>query len=181
MNESMNIGSMHNTTTGPNYNIFSDEKGEELIKGALSNVLSDLKFQRSPLMSAFLSYVVQETVAGNSGRIKAYSVGVDALGKAATFDPQTDPSVRVLANRLRASLDDFNRRNPDQELVIALYRGSYVPHFFDRSGYEHVQSNTSSMHHSLPKTPPILIFPERQHTTQNSNRVHLCVVGRWKA
>jgi len=111
----------------------------QLIQEALDSILSNEKFLASPQMSAFLSYVVRETVAGNADRIKAYTVAVDALGKPTSFDPQNDPSVRVLANRLRASLDNYYASNPEQALYIELYRGSYVPHFIDSSGYEHVQ------------------------------------------
>lgn len=109
------------------------------IQDALTKVLSDDKFLASPQMSAFLRYVVRETLAGNASRIKAYTVAVDALGKPTSFDPQNDPSVRVLANRLRSSLDIYYTNNPEQALFIELHRGSYVPHFIDSSGYEHVQ------------------------------------------
>jgi hypothetical protein len=110
------------------------------IEEALSNVLSNGKFLASPQMSAFLSYVVKETMAGNAARIKAYTVAVDALGKPPTFDPQNDPSVRVLANRLRNSLKTYYADNPEQSLFIKLYRGSYVPHFIDQNGQEQVQA-----------------------------------------
>ncbi|MBX2836435.1 MAG: hypothetical protein KTR35_06250 [Gammaproteobacteria bacterium] len=109
------------------------------IEKALNNVLSNGKFLASPQMSAFLSYVVKETIAGNAARIKAYTVAVDALGKPPTFDPQNDPSVRVLANRLRNSLKNYYEDNPEQTLFIKLYRGSYVPHFIDQNGQEQVQ------------------------------------------
>ncbi len=105
------------------------------IQEALSNILSDDKFVASPQMSAFLSYVVKETIHGNAARIKAYTVAVDALGKPSTFDPQNDPSVRVLANRLRSSLKNYYDNNPEQPLFIELNRGSYVPHFIDHFGY----------------------------------------------
>jgi len=117
----------------------SGELQAEQIHNALTNVLSDDKFLASPQMSAFLSYVVHETMAGKADRIKAYTVAVDALGKPSSFDPQNDPSVRVLANRLRTSLNNFYTNNPDQALFIELYRGSYVPHFIDATGREHVQ------------------------------------------
>lgn len=110
------------------------------IEKALNNILSNGKFLASPQMSAFLSYVVKETMAGNAARIKAYTVAVDALGKPPTFDPQNDPSVRVLANRLRNSLKNYYADNPEQSLFIKLYRGSYVPHFIDQNGQEKVQT-----------------------------------------
>ena len=149
------------------------------INNALDNVLSDDKFVASPKMSAFLSYVVQETVAGNSDRIKAYSVAVDALGKPTSFDPQTDPSVRVLANRLRASLVNYYTMNPEQALFIELYRGSYVPHFIDHLG-EHVQcvaNNKLRSTDALQSTATTSIRPQWQYPAQSQNRAKTWLMG----
>ena len=115
-------------------NVGPDETRVNQILITLRNILSDKYFIASPKMSALLSYVVNEIVTGNSDRIKGYSVAIDALGKPSSFDPQNDPSVRVLANRLRASLQNYNAMNPEQALFIKMYRVSYVPHFIDRSG-----------------------------------------------
>jgi len=147
------------------------------INNALTNVLSDDKFLASPQMSAFLSYVVNETIAGNADRIKAYTVAIDALGKPTSFDPQNDPSVRVLANRLRTSLENFYTNNPKQALYIELYRGSYVPHFIDAAGREHThKANNNPQPHTIGMLQP-------QHTnidkpfipsnnTESSNTSH---------
>ncbi len=171
----------------------------DAIHGALNNVLSDSKFAASPQMSAFLSYVVHETMAGNADRIKAYTVAVDALGKPPSFDPQNDPSVRVLANRLRASLKNYYNNNPEQALFIELYRGSYVPHFIDSTGYEHVQkvskkttenrSAASIKQHTKIENvygPPKdlqaanALQHERQGSTDSANRVSLWLLSGGK-
>ncbi len=106
----------------------TDSKVEE----ALSAVLLDDKFAAAPQMSAFLKYVVTQTLYEDPSRIKAYTVAVDALGKPPTFDPQNDPSVRVLAKRLRGSLDTYYENNPTTEIIIEMKAGSYVPRFVCR-------------------------------------------------
>ncbi len=80
-------------------------------------------------MSAFLRFVVMQTLDGNAARIKTYTVALDALGKPATFDPQTDPSVRVLAKRLRDTLSHYYTCTNDHKVLIVLKAGSYVPSF----------------------------------------------------
>ena len=87
------------------------------------------KFVAAPQMSAFLRYVVEQAASGNQFRIKAYTVAVDALGKPDTFDPQNDPVVRVLAGRLRSSLTAYYENRPDEDVVIEMKPGSYVPVF----------------------------------------------------
>jgi len=81
-------------------------------------------------MSAFLSYVVTQTLNGNGNRIKAYTIGVDALGKPGSFDAQDDPSVRVLALRLRRALSSIYDSEQPSEVVIEIRLGSYVPDFY---------------------------------------------------
>lgn len=103
------------------------------VTGGLDAILNTDKFMASPQMSAFLKYVVEQTLIGNTRRIKAFTVGIEALGKPASFDPQTDPSVRVLAKRLRSSLDTYYAQNLDTDVFIEMKPGSYVPKFLRRS------------------------------------------------
>jgi len=84
----------------------------------------------SPQLSAFLSYVVSEELAGRGAFIKAYSVAVDALGRPDSFDPSKDPVIRVMATRLRKALVAFYDEAPeDVPTKIMLVRGSYRPVF----------------------------------------------------
>jgi hypothetical protein len=116
---------------------------EEVID-SLEQVLSDAKFAAAPKLSAFLRFVVMQTLDGNAERIKAYTVAVDALGKPMTFDPQNDPSVRVLAKRLRETLSAYYERTSDHNIIIKLVPGSYVPKFLSiETPAQHV-SNTRS-------------------------------------
>lgn len=103
------------------------------INSALNAILTTDKFSASPQMSAFLKYVVEQTLLGNTRRIKAFTVGIEALGKSPNFDPQTDPSVRVLAKRLRSSLDAYYEQNPTTSIFIEMKPGSYIPKFLLRS------------------------------------------------
>lgn len=121
---------------------------------ALNGILTTDKFAASPQMSAFLKYVVEQTLIGNTRRIKAFTVGIEALGKPASFDPQTDPSVRVLAKRLRSSLETYYLQNPDTTVFIEMKPGSYVPKFLLRS--------------EMKSTPPAQQMPSYQNTTTHS-------------
>lgn len=99
------------------------------VNQTLASILADNRFNASPQMSAFLTYIVEQTLEGHSTRIKAYTIAVDALGKSDDFDPQTNPSVRVLAKRLRDTLSHYYDGKPNVEIKICLTPGSYVPQF----------------------------------------------------
>jgi hypothetical protein len=81
-------------------------------------------------MSAFLRYIVNQTLLGNANRIKAFSVGVDALGKPENFDAQSDPSVRVLALRVRKTLGTMYENPSECKAIIEMRVGTYVPAFY---------------------------------------------------
>ncbi|MDQ6437210.1 hypothetical protein RB623_24415 [Mesorhizobium sp. LHD-90] len=81
----------------------------------------------------FLGHVVEETLSGRGGRIKAYSIAVEVFGRDASFDPQTDPIVRIEAGHLRRSLERYyltaGRSDP---ILITIPKGAYVPTFSSR-------------------------------------------------
>jgi len=112
-------------------NASTDPNTPAAVNRSLAAILADERFTSSPQMSAFLGYVVKRKLEGDGVRVKAYTIGVEALGKPETFDPQTDPSVRVLAKRLRTSLVDYHRRHPEADPIIEIRSGCYQPLFID--------------------------------------------------
>jgi hypothetical protein len=55
---------------------------------------------------------------------------IDALGRDANFDPQTDPIVRVEAGRRRRALEQYYAGDGrDDPVIIELPLGGYVPEF----------------------------------------------------
>ncbi|MEP9350887.1 hypothetical protein [Xanthobacter sp. KR7-225] len=102
----------------------------EQVRAALERVLASPELSASPRLSAFLRYVVETALDGRAEEIKGYTIAVEALGRATSFDPQTDPIVRVEATRLRRALDHFYAAAGAREpLRILIPRGSYVPAF----------------------------------------------------
>jgi len=110
-------------------NIVADR---DKIISALELVLLDKAFLAAPKSSTFLRYVVLQTLDGNASRIKAYTIAVEALGKPASFDPQRDPSVRVMAKRIRDMLKDYYGRTTGHEVVLQFRVGCYAPEFIIR-------------------------------------------------
>ncbi len=115
----------------------SNEKGPNLsaedVSAALARITGSEVFRRSPKMSSFLTLVVLRTLEGRSAEIKGYTIAVDALGRAADFDPQADPIVRVEAQRLRRALERYYTTDGAADPVeIRIPNGSYVPLFSER-------------------------------------------------
>lgn len=102
----------------------------ERVRPQLERILASREFAGSARLSTFLRHVVECAVAGRSAEIKEYSIGVEVYGRGATFDPQTDSSVRVEASRLRAKLAKYYQSEGlADELQISIPKGRYVPLF----------------------------------------------------
>jgi hypothetical protein len=84
-------------------------------------------FQRSPVLSGLLRYLVNETIAGRAATLKSFIVAVDALGRKEDFDSASDSSARVQMGRLRKALETYYTHNTavDSECIY-LQPGSYI-------------------------------------------------------
>ncbi len=121
-------------------------------RAAAVRVLASAAFQASPNLAAFLRFVVEATLSGQSDRIKGYTIGTEALGRGGDFDPQTDPIVRVEAGRLRRTLYSYYaNEGADDPIVIALPIGSYVPSFTPREPVAAVSSPNDSVAPAGPR------------------------------
>lgn len=100
------------------------------IEAALARLLAWPGLARSAQLAKFLRYIVEAKLDGNEAGIKAYSIAVDVFGRPQSFDPQSDPIVRVQARRLRAALDEYYADAGASEIVrFNLPVGRYIPEF----------------------------------------------------
>ena len=100
------------------------------VRGQLRRIVSSQGFAGSTRLCEFLSYIVEEQVAGRGDSIKEYVVGVEVYRKPKDYDPRVDAAVRVDASKLRARLEryyeDEGRNDP---IRITVPKGGYVPSF----------------------------------------------------
>jgi len=107
------------------------------VRRALEAVLASEPFRASPQLAAFLRFIVETTLRGESDRLKGYTIGVEALGRGEDFDPQIDPIVRVEATRLRRTLERYYAGpGAADPVVFELSRGSYLPTIRRRQEFE---------------------------------------------
>jgi len=152
------------------------EAERKAVLGALENILNTNKFEAAPQMSAFLRYIVEETVNGNQSRIKAFTVAVDALGKPDTFDPQNDPVVRVLAGRLRASLELYKKEHPKALMHITMKLGSYVPVFTaQKSETKRTQNTAEEKAPNVDGSTTVILDAKAQLAAEKKSNQHLAI------
>ncbi|MBM3725203.1 MAG: hypothetical protein FJW40_07235 [Acidobacteria bacterium] len=80
-------------------------------------------------MASLLRYVAGRTLEGSSD-LKEYVIGTEVFGRDASYNPQDDPTVRIMAGRLRAKLAEYYH-GPGREdaVLIELPRGGYQTTF----------------------------------------------------
>jgi WD40-like Beta Propeller Repeat len=100
------------------------------IRRELCKVLSSPIFANAPRMSRFLAFVVEETLAGNSERIKEYVIALEVFERDQNYDPHADSTVRTEASKLRTRLDRYYRTiGQADSVVISIPKGRYTPAF----------------------------------------------------
>ncbi len=116
------------------FNAAEDKPHVDEIRQELGRIVGSAVFRDSLRLTRFLAFVVEAALAGNSDKIKAYTIAVEALGRSASFDPQADSIVRVEAGRLRQALARYYAEaGGNDPLVIDVPRGAYVPIFRRRT------------------------------------------------
>jgi hypothetical protein len=99
-------------------------------RAELEELLASGILNRAPHLVSFLTYICERYFEGQSGQIKEYTIGVEALKRPSTFDPKKDSIVRVEAHRLRRRLHEYYALEGSSHRVqIVIPSGQYVPQF----------------------------------------------------
>ncbi|MCP5201159.1 MAG: tetratricopeptide repeat protein [Gammaproteobacteria bacterium] len=96
----------------------------------LERILASPQFADAPRQQRLLRYLVECSLAGETERLKGYTLGVDVFDRPADFDPSLDAIVRVEAGRLRTKLRDYYAGpGMADALQFVLPKGGYVMRF----------------------------------------------------
>jgi len=104
------------------------------VEEELERIFKDSHFTESAILRKFLSFIVQETILGRANRLKEYTIAINVLEKPLNFNPQENGIVRIHAGRLRRALSQYyNEMGCNDQIVITIPKGKYVPFFANRS------------------------------------------------
>jgi TolB-like protein/Tfp pilus assembly protein PilF len=135
---------------------------DRVVRDQLQRILASTTFQQVDRLKRFLTFIVGEAIEGRRHELKEYVIGVQVFGKEDSFDPRTDPIVRVQARRLRAKLVRYYRdEGRSDEWIIELPKGGYAPTFKRRETAVLVKRTISS---ALVSRNTIAVFPFADHS-----------------
>lgn len=99
------------------------------VRAQLDRIITSPQFPHIGRSAAFLTYAVEETLAGRADRIKGYSIAVEVFKRSNGFT-QDDPVVRIEAGRLRRVLERYYFTAGQHDPIrIDIPKGGYVPTF----------------------------------------------------
>lgn len=120
---------------------------KESVEEQLDRVTSCAEFDTCKRSVDFLRFVVTEALAGRSEGISQHAIANSVFGRNESFDPTTDPIVRMQAGRVRRSLEHYYlTAGAADPILIDIPKGSYVPTFEIRD--------------SVPQTGPRVARPD---------------------
>ena len=101
-----------------------------IVRRQLDRILAYSSFRNSRRYQAFLRYVVEEKLQGNSVHLKERMIGVAVFHQPLDYDTNANSVVRVTAGEIRRRLAQYYlEADPGNEILIELPLGSYVPEF----------------------------------------------------
>lgn len=151
----------------------------EAIRQQLERILASPPFRNSKRYPALLRYVVEQKLNGASSDLKERTIGVDVFGRQPTYDPATDPVVRISAGEVRKRLAQYYQdvANSD-ELRVEMPLGSYQPEFITPAPAKPASSATSlsteAALHAVQQAPAAL---RTTNLAQRRGLALLCIVA----
>ena len=143
----------------------SQSQIDDGVREHLERILTSPTFQQGDRLKRFLKFIVLEAVAGRRHELKEYVIGVQVFGKEDTFDPRTDPIVRVQARRLRAKLVRYYREEGRaDETVIELPKGGYAPVFRQRDTPVLIKRSVAA---ALVSRNTVAVLPFADHSVEH--------------
>lgn len=133
------------------------EADRQEVREQLERLLSSPTFHSSKRLSAFLRYIVEQTLDNGGGDLKERVIGVRVFGRSPDYDTGAEPVVRVSAGELRKRLAQYYYEAAHSvELRIELPTGSYHPvfHFPAPATTELVEAEAPSV--EIQELPVIL-------------------------
>src|SRR5580698_11476963 len=78
-------------------------------RAQIERILGSRVFRTSEVLRHLFGYLAEKSLDGTADSLKEYTIGLDALGKPATFDPRQESVVRMHTARVRQKLAEYYR------------------------------------------------------------------------
>jgi hypothetical protein len=126
------------------------EEHRVAVREQLERILASPCFRNSRKYPAFLRYIVEHTLNGQTEYLKERTLGVEVFGRHPEYDTSADPVVRIVAAEVRKRIGQYyHELGAPGEVLLDLHPGAYVPSF-------RIPEPTAGLH---PAGEPIALEP----------------------
>src|ERR1700684_1175575 len=102
-------------------------------RAQVERILQSKVLRASEVLRHLFGYLAEKSLDGTADSLKEYTIGLDALGKPATFDPRQESVVRMHTARLRQKLAEYYRtEGVDDPIVVDMPKGCFKVTFAPR-------------------------------------------------
>jgi hypothetical protein len=124
------------------------------LKENLREIIESDAFRGSERCGRFLSYIVNQAIAGHFESLKERVIGVEVFGRAPDYSTSDDAIVRVTASDVRRRLQQHYRKSGTiSRIHISLPVGSYVPEIIFDPEIKGVDFDSHIPRQNLPTLP----------------------------
>src|SRR5262245_38035691 len=117
----------------------------EEMQRALERVLSSKYFANAPMKQRFLRLICEFHLNNHGRELNEYLIGREVFGRDDSYNPSTDPIVRVGAHGIREKLDlYYQNEGSGDEIRIEIPTGAYEPVFTRKVGPKKVDLEKTS-------------------------------------
>lgn len=103
---------------------------QDEINAAMGLVLRSKYFVNAPMKQKFLRLICEFHLQGRGGELNEYLLGREVFDRDGSYNPATDPIVRVAARGVRDKLEAYYQKEGAQDAVkISIPVGGYEPRF----------------------------------------------------
>jgi hypothetical protein len=141
---------------------------QEEMRQALDRVLNSKHFANAPMKQKFLRLTCDFHLNGRGGDLNEYLIGREVFDRDDSYNPATDPIVRVGAHGVREKLElYYQKEGANDEIRIEIPVGSYQPSFVRRPSLAAAQEVVVSAPASPAIPAPVAPVQERSRWRPN--------------
>src|SRR5438105_2766032 len=97
-----------------------------ILESQVERILRSEELRTSEVLRQILRFLMDKTLSGEADQLKEYTVAIEGLGKAVSYDPQHNSAVRIQVSRLRQKLAEYYRgEGKDDPVVIDIPKGRF--------------------------------------------------------
>jgi hypothetical protein len=130
------------------------------IKQTIDRVMASKHFAHAPMKQKFLRLICDFHIAGRGAELNEYLIGREVFDRDNSYNPATDPIVRVGAHGVREKLERYyQKEGVSDEVRIEIPIGSYEPNFIKTQQSPNLTVEEPDTSFAFSVAAPVEIIP----------------------